>query len=158
MRHNQMVLGIRGMTSQEQIAALVKGDPEILDAVLDATPLASGVPEQHYVAAKTAREEQLFGAQLAEIDALQAVVDEANAAATIARTDLATVVEMDKASFDKIMLPIENKAAAPWLLKQGDRVVVVVPGATTYQDATETDLREGKYYTNMQAYQQDRAA
>jgi hypothetical protein len=73
-------------------------------------------------------------------------------------SDLATVVEMDQAAFDRLVVPIEKKTAAAWLLKQGDRVVLVEPGATTYQDATESDLREGKYYTDMQAYQQDRAA
>jgi hypothetical protein len=103
-------------------------------------------------AAKAAREEQLHGPQLREIDALQAVVDEANAAATIARTDLATVVEMDQAAFDRLMVPIEKKTAAPWLLKQGDRVVVVEPGATTYQDATPDQLRDGRYYADMQEY------
>jgi hypothetical protein len=95
---------------------------------------------------------------LRKIEALQAVVDEANAAATIARTDLATVVEMDQAAFDRLVVPIEKKTAAPWLLKQGDRVVVVEPGAATYQDATEDQLRDGKFYPDMQAYQQDRAA
>jgi hypothetical protein len=150
---------IRGLPSGDKIAALLKqADPKILDAVLDAPAALSGVPEEHYARAKTAREEQLHGPQLREIDALKAVVDEANAAATIARADLAAVVEMDQASFDKLVMPIEKKAAAPWLLKQGDRVVVVVPGATTYQDADTDQLREGKFYADMQAYQQDRAA
>jgi hypothetical protein len=34
--------------------------------VLDAPATLSGVPEQHYAAAKGAREEQLFGPQLKE--------------------------------------------------------------------------------------------
>ena len=150
---------IRSLPSAEKIATLLnQPDPKILDAVLDAPAALSGVPEQHYAAAKEAREEQLFGPQLKEIEALQAVVDEANAAATIARTDLATVVEMDQAAFDRLVVPIEKKTAAPWLLKQGDRVVVVEPGAATYQDATPDQLRDGKFYADMQAYQQDRAA
>jgi hypothetical protein len=98
--------------------------------------------------------------QLKEIDALQAVVDEANAAATIARTDLATVVEMDPASFDRLVVPIEKRQTAdtPWLLKQGERTVVVVPGETTYKEADENQLRDGVYYPDMQAYQRGRAA
>jgi hypothetical protein len=99
-----------------------------------------------------------FGPQLQEIEALQSVVDEAAAAVQVARIDLVSTVEMDLASFDKLVGPIEKKQAAPWLLKQGDKVVVVVPGATTYQDATEDQLREGKFYAGMQEYQQDRAA
>jgi len=35
---------------------------------------------------------------------------------------------------------------------------VVVPGATTYQDATEDQLRDGKFYADMQEYKADRAA
>jgi hypothetical protein len=154
---------IRGLSDKDRIAALLQQpDPKVLDAVLDAPAALSGVPEQHYAAAKAAREEQLFGAQLAEIDALQAVVDEANAAATIARTDLATVVGMDHASFDQIMLPIENKTAAPWLVRNGETVLRVDPtkrGTAEFQlPASIEEIREGKFYENEAAYQQDRAA
>ena len=31
-------------------------------------------------------------------------------------------------------------------------------GATTYQDATEDQLRDGRYYADMQEYKADRAA
>jgi hypothetical protein len=161
MARAEMRAYIRGLSSKDQIEALLKrSDPRILDAVLDPNVAAevSGVPEQHFAAAKAAREQILFGDQLREIEALQAVVDEANAAATIARTDLAAVVEMDQSSFDALVTPIEKKSAAPWLLRQGDRTVVVVPGETTYRDATEDQLREGKFYAGMQEYQQDRAA
>jgi hypothetical protein len=159
MERQEIRAFIRGLSSQDKIAALLKqADPKILDAVLDAPAALSGVPEQQYAAAKAAREQQLFSPQLQEAAALQAVVDEANAAARVARNDLATVVEMDQTSFDKIVLPIENKKAAPWLLKQGEKVVVVVPGATTYQEATEDQMREGKFYADMPEYQRDRAA
>jgi hypothetical protein len=159
MERQEIRAFIRSLPSGDKIAALLKqADPKILDAVLDAPAALSGVPEEHYARAKTAREEQLHGPQLREIEALQSVVDEANAAAQVARNDLVTTVEMDQASFDKLVVPIETKAAAPWLLKQGERVVVVVPGETTYQDASPDQLREGRYFKDMQEYQQERAA
>jgi hypothetical protein len=35
---------------------------------------------------------------------------------------------------------------------------VVVPGATTYQDAKLDQIRDGRFYADMQEYQRDRAA
>jgi hypothetical protein len=41
-------------------------------------------------------------------------VDEAAAAVQIARIDLVSTVEMDLASFDKLVGPIEKKQAGSW--------------------------------------------
>jgi hypothetical protein len=137
-------------------------DARVLDAVLDMPPEYSGLSKEQYGQVKAAREEQLRGPLLREIEAAEEVLAEAESAAAIARGDLMSIVELDQRSFDQIMLPIENKTAAPWLLKRGDRVMVVDPGAAThaemYQDATPDQLRDGKYYADMQEYKADRAA
>ncbi len=60
----------------------------------------SGVPQKDYETAKSARDaelnEQLNGPKLREIAALQAVVDEADAAAGIAQNDLTSLAEFDE--------------------------------------------------------------
>jgi hypothetical protein len=154
---------IRSLPSADKIAALLNhADPKILDAVLDAPAALSGVPEQHYAAAKEAREEQLFGPQLKEIEALQAVVDEASAAATIARGDLRSVTALDEREFESLVGPIENKKAAPWLVKRGDRIIRVRPERVGTGElnmpATEDEIRDGKFYANEAEYLADRAA
>ena len=37
---------------------------------------------------------------------------------------------MEWDAFEKFVKPVENRQAAPWLLRQGDKIVVVEPGAT----------------------------
>jgi hypothetical protein len=144
--------------AQKRACCSWRADPRILDAVLSMPRQVSGVPEEIYTKAKTAREEQLHGPLLREIEAAENVLSEARAVSAVARSGLMNTVELTQREFDKLMLPIENKVAAPWLLKQGDKVLVVVPGETTYREASPDQLREGKFYTDMQAYQQDRAA
>ncbi|WLA78816.1 hypothetical protein [Bradyrhizobium elkanii] len=146
-------------TNAEKMKLLLEdADPVILDAVLSAPRALSGVPAEYYDRAKAAREEQLHGPVLRDIAAAQEVLSEARNAAAIARADLMGTIEMDQREFDRLMHPIENRTAAPWLLKQGDRVVVVAPGESVYKEATEDQLRDGKFYASMQEYQQDRAA
>jgi hypothetical protein len=87
-----------------------KPDPKVVEAVLDAPAFLSGVIEEHYNLAKTAREEELHGPQLRAIEALQSIVEDADVAATIARTDLASVSEMDRAAFDQLV-PIRESLA-----------------------------------------------
>ena len=70
-------------------------DPSILDAVLDMPAELSGVRAEDYAHAKAAREQQLHGPKLREIEALQAVVGEADAAASVARMDLANIAGVD---------------------------------------------------------------
>jgi hypothetical protein len=148
--------------SADKVSLLLHQDasPKILDAVLSAPRELSGVTKDIYDRAKTAREEKLYGPLLQEIETAELVLSEANNAAAIARASLMGTVELDQREFDRIMLPIENKTAAPWLLKEpgSQRVVVVEPGAATYQEATPDQLRDGKFYADMQEYQQDRAA
>jgi hypothetical protein len=129
--------------------------------MLELEPEASGLlPAEDFIVetAKKERLESLFAPQLAEIAELERTVAEAKAIVDVARVDLQSRSGMEWDAFEKFVKPVENRQAAPWLLRQGDRVVVVEPGAMTYLDATPDQLRDGKYYADMQAYQRDRAA
>ena len=59
--------------------------------MLDAPAFLSGVSAEHYALAKTTRDERVHATQFREIRALQDVIDEANAAAAVARADLGNV-------------------------------------------------------------------
>jgi chromosome segregation ATPase len=95
MRNAEIRAYVRSMESSLLRSAAMLSDPRIRDAVLDQPAALSGVPELDYQKAKAARDEQvqeqLNGAKLREIEALQAVVDEANAVAGVAANDLASL-------------------------------------------------------------------
>ena len=111
MRRAEIRAYVRNLPAPARMAALLdKPDPKVVEAVLDAPAFLSGVLDDHYASAKAAREEQLYGSQFRAIEALQAVVEDADVAATIARTDLASVAEMDKAAFDNLV-PIRESLA-----------------------------------------------
>lgn len=144
---------VRSLTSQDRTKLLTPGgDPRVLDAVLDAPAALSGVPENYFAQVKSWREEQLHGPLLNEIAELDALLSEAQNAAVIARGDLMNTMQIDQRAFDRIMLPIENKAEAPWLKKDGESVVVVIPGQTSYRTATADELRDGVFYDNADAF------
>lgn len=69
----------------------IEPDSKIVEAVLDAPAFLSGVSAEHYALAKTTRDERVHATQFREIRALQDVIDEANAAAAVARADLGNV-------------------------------------------------------------------
>jgi hypothetical protein len=85
--------------------------------------------------AKKERLESLFAPELAEIAELERTVAEAKAIVDVARVDLQSRPGMEWDAFEKFVKPVENRQAAPWLLRQGDKIVVVEPGATTYLEA-----------------------
>ena len=144
---------VRGLNVQERTKLLTPGsDPRVLDAVLDAPAALSGVPEPYFAQVKAWREEQLHGPLLKEIADLDSLLSESQNAAVIARGDLMNTMQIDQRGFDRIMLPIENKADAPWLKKEGDAVVVVVPGQATYQPATADEMRDGVFFESAEAF------
>jgi hypothetical protein len=90
---------VRSIESSLDRSALLLSNPAIREAVLGKPAFMSGVPEIDYAKAKVARDaelhEQLNGPKLREIEALQAPVDEADAAAGIAQNDLTSLAEID---------------------------------------------------------------
>ena len=163
LRRQELRQTLKGMDPGKRATYLIgpKSKPAYTDAMLELEPEASGLlPAEDSIVetAKKERLESLFAPQLAEIAELERTVAEAKAIVDVARVDLQSRSGMEWDAFEKFVKPVENRQAAPWLLRQGDRVVVVEPGATTYLDATPDQLRDGKYYADMQAYQRDRAA
>jgi hypothetical protein len=100
MRDAEIRSYLRSIASSLDRSALVLSDRATREAALGAPAFMSGIPQKDYEAAKSARDaelqEQLNGGKLAEIAALQAVVDEADAAAGIAQNDLVSLAEIDE--------------------------------------------------------------
>lgn len=95
MRRAELRAFVRSLPDHARMALmLTPTDPAVIDAVLDAPAMLSGVTAEHYETARLARDERLHGPALREIEPLQDVVDEANAAAGVAQNDLASLAQM----------------------------------------------------------------
>lgn len=149
---------MRGLGTQDQIAALLKqSEPAILDAVLETPAALSGVAPEHYAVAKETRERQLHGPALKQIAELQTIVDEADAAAQVARNDLAVTSGLDQADFEKVVRPIETRQQAPWLIKAGEgKILRVFPEKRgtheMYKPAEPDEISDGIFFKDEAEY------
>jgi hypothetical protein len=133
--------------------------------MLEQPPALSGLLAAEKFVVDEVREKRLaslYGPQLAEIEALEKTVAEANMIADLARNDLKLHSEMDDRTFTEFVKPIESKASAPWLqryMEDGREVVRVVDlNAGVARLATEDEKRDGKFYKDHAEYLADRAA
>lgn len=139
-----------------QTVALTTNDKRILDAVCTAPPELSGFAElpPHIAEQVEARYLELHsGTEITEIEAMESVVSEAEAAVTIARNDLQNVAEIPEREFNALMTPLERGVGRPWLKTVHGRTVVVKPGESAYPDATAADLAEGVFYATVDEWQ-----
>jgi hypothetical protein len=156
---------LRGMSLADRASLLVgdAADPRFVDAVLEQPGMLSGTPKELYDRARTQRLEDLFKTEIAEGEALDTEIAEAEAALTVAKQDLARSSGLLEHEFEKVATEVNAKKAAPWLRRttdiEGNAMVVVVPlKGGSGRIAGPEDLREGKYYQNLAEYQADRAA
>jgi len=104
-----------------QSVALGSKDRRILEALVTAPPELSGIAgasaaseiENRYI-------ELTYPDELAAIEAMDAVVAEAEAAMHVARNDMRSTVDMHQHDFDELMKPIE--IIQPWLMDDGKQV------------------------------------
>jgi hypothetical protein len=137
--------------------ALETNDFRILEAVLSAPRFLSGFTEEDFDTLHTDTQERLHGPAIAEISALESEVAEANVAVHLAHGDMQRATGLNEKNFADVVG--KSLHEVPWLLREaGGRVLVVRPGEGIYPEATADDIARGKFYANMQEYQQDRAA
>lgn len=144
----QEIRGSLDMNARQSIA-LTTNDRRVLDAMVTAPPELSGFTGNLAQVAEQVEARYLeltYGNEIAEIEATEAVLAEADAALQIARNDLMFAAEIEHRDFETVMRPIENGLGRPWLKREGARVVVVNPGESSYPDATPHDLATGVYY------------
>jgi hypothetical protein len=100
MRNAEIRAYLRSMPSSLDRSAVILSNPTMRDAALDQPAELSGVPQKDYEAAKLARDQQLSeelnGPKLRQIAELEAIIDEADAAAGIAQNDLLSLAEIDE--------------------------------------------------------------
>jgi hypothetical protein len=65
---------------------------------------------------------------------------------------------LDDHGLNQLMKPIEAKLNAPWLKRDGARVVVIKPGESSVHEASPDELRDGIFFADYQAYREGRAA
>jgi hypothetical protein len=176
LRRQELRSVLRTMDAGQR--AMHLNDPSFADAMLELSPVASGLflaedfegtvsPEIQrdrdiVAAAKEKRLAGMFAPQLAEIAELESTIAEANMIADVARVELQSSSGMEWPTFNEFTKPIELKANAPWLRRfteEGREVVrVIEPGTSTARIATEREVLDGKFYSDFAAYQADRAA
>ena len=148
--------------------ARTTSDKRILTAMIQAPPELSGlhkVKEAEYVAAEVERRylEAQYPEELAALEDMQAVVDEGEAAIGVAQILMQSASELEDHQFEGLMRPIEQKIGAPWLLKNtrglgADQVEIIqvvevgADGKGSYRDATATDIANGVYYSDFNAF------
>jgi hypothetical protein len=151
-------------------------DPQYRDAILEQPPLVSGLTADGELALyDEARKEQLndaHGPRLREIEALDSEIEAAAAVFTLARDDLKRELGFggDDRAFDNFAKPVETRLAAPWLKREKDiagveRVMRIVSAEADFDGkgagarlATPDEIRDGKFYANLEEYRADRAA
>ncbi len=164
LNRQELRAAMRTMDRGER-AMVIANDPAFADAMLEQPPSLSGLLPAEKLIVDNAKEQRLsalFGSELAEIEALQETIAQANMIADISRNDLKHHSEMDDRAFEEFTKPIENRQGAPWLAKSGDQVVRVRPELKgtpqLHQPATPEEVRDGVYYDSEAAYNAARAA
>ena len=141
-------------------AALVtneRTDPRIIEAVLTAPALLSGVDANTMAQIEATYAQARFGSEMAEIEELSELIGNAEATVTVAREDLRSALDMDTRSFDQLVAPIEQRKGGPWLQRStgpdGREVIVVVPvEGGPDRPATDDEIRDGQFYRDFREY------
>jgi hypothetical protein len=135
-----------------QSVVLATKDRRILEAMVSAPPELSG-----FVDAKVADQveqrliELTYPREIAELEAMDSVVAEAEAAMDVARNDLASVVDLHPHEFDTLLKGID--VGRPWLIDGRRQVCETgIDGKPVYRKATEADLADGVEYKNFDEY------
>jgi hypothetical protein len=141
----QLDLGVR------QSVVLGTKDRRILEALLSAPPELSGIVDAGLAGKVEDRYIELtYPGELASIEAMDAVVAEAETAISIARNDMRTTIDLHPHDFDALLKPLET--IRPWLLDNDRQVCEIVDGKPTYRASTESDRAFGVRYKDVNEY------
>ena len=155
----------RTMDRAERVRLLLETkDAGLLAAALRAAPELSGIGANEEQFAKQIEShyfEMTAGPALAEIADMEAELAEADAFYRTARYRLQSLADMDERNFARIAGPIEKQTNAPWIKRDGARVMCVevdTDGKASYREATNDEVANGVEYKDFEAYQDARAA
>jgi hypothetical protein len=143
----QLDQGVRGSV------VLATKDKRILEAVVSAPPELSGFAGDAALAGQIEDRyfEVVYPGEVAAIEAMDAVVAEAEAVVGIAYNDLRSTIDLHPHDFAEVMKPIET--IRPWLIDNRRQVCETgADGKPTYRKATEADLADGVEYKSYDEY------
>ena len=113
LKRQELRTTIANLTDDERIPFVLSSkDPRVAEAVLDVPAIVSALPEEVVAKIESAYQERVFGKDLEEIKAFEAVVAEAQSAAAVARDEMQRTIGLERKAFDEIVTPIETKARA----------------------------------------------
>ena len=155
----------RGMDRADRTRLLLETkDAGLLAAALRVAPELSGIDQGDEQFAKHVEDryfQMTAGDRLAEIEATESELAEAEAFYLTARVQLQNAAQMDSRNFDRLAGPIEKQVNAPWIKRDGTGRVLCVEvdanGHASYRDATSEEIADGVEYADYAAYQATRA-
>lgn len=150
---------IKTLPPHERLPFVLKSkDQRFVEAVLSMPAALSGFTDSDFEVLRNDRQETFHGPVYKEIIAQQDDAAEANVAFQVVQGDMLRSSGLQENQFTEIMHK-RRKNETPWLLRDGDRILVVQVGkGGVYPDATADDLASGKFYANQAEYQKDHAA
>jgi hypothetical protein len=156
----EMRAAIKAMTLAERAAVLTgdKADAAFVDAVLEASPILSGLDSNLYEQIREQRLEALFAAESLEAESLSTEIEEAAAIFEIAKQDIAGASGLREHEYLALAKEVDSKRDAVWLKRERDMngaevVIVLEPKSAKTRLADPDDLRDGKFYNNYVEYQ-----
>ncbi|GAB5426959.1 MAG: hypothetical protein Devi2KO_04180 [Devosia indica] len=153
MERQEIRAMIRGMDSSKRVGfVLGTKDDRILSAILSAPAEMSGISAEHFAAISKATIERKFGEEIAEINEAEEAIAAANAAFQVASGAIQGEIGVTDRQFAGMQ---KRGRDTPWLIRDGDTVRRVIPGATSYPAATATEIATGKFYDNEKAWRED---
>jgi hypothetical protein len=138
---------------------LEKLDPDLALAIMEMPAEHTGVlPSQRDLLVDRALEAQ-HGEAMTQLRDLERGIEVAESAVEAGREEVRIEAGvMDRRAFDERAAPIEQKAAAPWLRKEGNQVVVVDLERRVTRPATPEELNTGVYYADYDDWAKHNAA
>jgi hypothetical protein len=156
-----------GLPKLDRMALLTgTNDVRIMESALSAPPELSGLAGKEFEQIAKQVEARYFqmtaGTDIAELEELEALVDEAQAAMAVARGELRNVADMDQREFEAVVGPAVNSVRT-WLVKNGDGKTPMVcsvddNGNASYHQATPFEIETGTYYKNADEWRASREA
>lgn len=144
---------VRAMKPAERMVFLTGTvDERIVDAILSAPGVLAGLSDDQFGQIRDLTVDRRFGDRVAEIREGEEAAEAAQAAMLVARNDIKTVTGLSDTAFDELQ---KMGVLTPWLKQNGDKVLKVIPGETSYPAATADEIATGKFYANQAEYLAD---
>lgn len=145
---------VRAMKPGERMAFISGNrDERLADAVLSAPPVLSGLLDEQFGQLRDlVMERRVDRGQIAGIREAEETAEAAHAALQVAQNDIKAATGLSDIAFEQLQ---KMNAFTPWLVREGDKVLKVIPGQSSYPPASADEIAIGKFYLNTAEYLAD---